>query len=77
MNPNGCLEKRPRAWDVSVRPAQKKKRPAFFQMEAAFFHGKPAFFHERAAFEKGMPHPHRCRCSVGCRISGVFAVVTS
>ncbi len=25
MNPNDRLEKRPRAWDISVRAAQKKK----------------------------------------------------
>ena len=28
MNPNGAIEKRPRAWDISVRPAQKKKWPS-------------------------------------------------
>ena len=36
MNPNGCLEKRPRAWDVSVRPSQKKKWPSREKKRAAF-----------------------------------------
>ena len=36
MKPNGTSEKRPRAWDISVRPAQKKKRPAQKKKRAAF-----------------------------------------
>ena len=49
MKPNGTSEKRPRAWDISVRPAQKKKRPAQKKKRAAFsakqlvFDGSPHF----------------------------------
>jgi len=44
MNPNDSIEKRPRAWDISVRPShekkrpsREKKRPSHEKKEAAFF----------------------------------------
>ncbi len=43
MKPNGAIEKRPRAWDISERAAHEKKRPSREKMRAAFFHGRPAF----------------------------------
>ena len=36
MNPNDCLEKRPRPWDISVRPTNEKKRPSHEKKRAAF-----------------------------------------
>ena len=32
-----AAKKRPRAWDVSLRPSHEKKRPSHEKMEAAFF----------------------------------------
>ena len=43
MKPNGAIEKRPRAWDISERAAHEKKRPSREKKRAAFFHERPAF----------------------------------